>query len=336
MRKELEIKLAGGAVAQLLGLISALKVEKEFGRKCKLTYFPISTGTFWPFAINFLLDNSMRIVHRPAELTTDNLEIGQTVPDSQVFNRRNLVENLRDFIYRNNLQSLMRSLKLEHAINGDVERLFQIGAFTKSISGSYPAIYDESIFQKLHQKFLSNKITSPFQLVDDSSCTNATVIHFRLGDQRVSKQMQKVGLGVPISPKSFMLILTKYGLETSKVYVMSEEPDMAVALLKEEGMNAVPLPTVYREGGVWSEIAFAANAASFIGSWSQVSQFISAIRLSRGKKTFLPNRPFLGESYPINHLNAVTFDPIFLPFEHPFYSSNLHEIGSVHEKTYKQ
>lgn len=334
MPREIEFKLAGGAVAQLLGLMSALKVQNATGQKCKLTYFPVSTGTFWPFAIDFLLDSSMRIEYKPSDLKTEELAIGQIVPDSQVFNGENFQENLRDFFYRNNLHSLIRLFKREHAVNGDFERLSNFGLFTKSISGGFPAFHDELIFQKLHHKFLKNNVASPFQVIDDFKYADATVIHYRLGDQRVTKKMQKVGLGAPISPKCFLSILAKCDLETSEVFVVSEEPKTAVNLLKEEGINASPIPKVYREGGVWSEIAFAANAACFVGSWSQVSQLITAISLSRGKRALLPNRPFLGKSEPIRHLSAEKFEPIFLPFEHPFFSSNLEELVGVHRKTY--
>ena len=54
----LHVKIAGGATAQCLGLMNAIYASSKLGLPFKISYYPYSTGTYWPFAINFLLNES--------------------------------------------------------------------------------------------------------------------------------------------------------------------------------------------------------------------------------------------------------------------------------------
>ena len=52
---DLKVKLAGGAAAQCIALMNSIYLEKKLSKRIHLYYFPHSTGTYWPFAIDFLL-----------------------------------------------------------------------------------------------------------------------------------------------------------------------------------------------------------------------------------------------------------------------------------------
>ena len=54
--KYLTVKAAGGATAQCLALMNALFLRDKNLKPFKIKYFPHSTGTYWPFAIKFLLE----------------------------------------------------------------------------------------------------------------------------------------------------------------------------------------------------------------------------------------------------------------------------------------
>ena len=61
----LHIKLAGGATAQLLGLMNAIYASDKLGLPFKMSYYPYSTGTYWPFAIlHFLSDDEILDVNK--------------------------------------------------------------------------------------------------------------------------------------------------------------------------------------------------------------------------------------------------------------------------------
>jgi hypothetical protein len=51
----IHVKIAGGATAQCLGLMNAIYASNKLGVPFKISYYPYSTGTYWPFAIKFLL-----------------------------------------------------------------------------------------------------------------------------------------------------------------------------------------------------------------------------------------------------------------------------------------
>ena len=53
--KFLHVKLTGGATAQCLGLMNAIYASNKLKMPFKVSYFPFSTGTYWPFAIGDLL-----------------------------------------------------------------------------------------------------------------------------------------------------------------------------------------------------------------------------------------------------------------------------------------
>jgi hypothetical protein len=49
----LTVKVAGGATAQCLGLMNAIYVKNKTSKNFRIKYFPYSTGTYWPFEIDF-------------------------------------------------------------------------------------------------------------------------------------------------------------------------------------------------------------------------------------------------------------------------------------------
>ena len=52
------MKLTGGATAQCLGLMNAIYASNKLKIPFKVSYFPFSTGTYWPFAIGDLLEKA--------------------------------------------------------------------------------------------------------------------------------------------------------------------------------------------------------------------------------------------------------------------------------------
>ena len=83
--ENLTVKVAGGATAQCLALMNAIYVKNRTSKDFKIKYYPYSTGTFWPFEIDFLLSAGEKILEFgetkgfDSNTNLDNLKAGKII-----------------------------------------------------------------------------------------------------------------------------------------------------------------------------------------------------------------------------------------------------------------
>jgi hypothetical protein len=321
----LRVKCAGGSIAQLLALAAAIKVGNLIERDFELDYFPSSTGTYWPFAIESLLKSGefCEANHQQSiSIAEANAwEIGKPIPDSIVFKPGLNYENFLEILRASKVDRPLRMLRAEYVIGADYDRLIRTPRRIRSITGGYPPFIDDEVFESLKERFNNSNLVSPFS-PNSSMGHSYGVIHYRLGDQRMSGTIKKPGLGTPLDPRTFAKIVESSIDSDIPLYVCSDEPTLAKSLLESQGVNVNLIPKEYTGQGIWGELQFMAQAEVFVGSWSQVSQFASLLVSHRGGQVWYPNSPVEGgaPNWKIPGINM--FDPLFLSPDSNFFKSN--------------
>ena len=315
-------KVAGGATAQCLGLLSALYLSREQKREFKIQYFPTSTGTFWPFQIGFLLleteilDVEATIRGLPTE--TKSLKYGKVI-DNHPLSRRGLnYEKILVLLRRLNLEVPLQKARGQFPIESSNKKLLKVSKFARSISGGYPPMIDAGVFQEMDARFKRAGRRSPFSIDKDSGIKNYAVFHIRIGDKRSSftNPADFGGDGI-IDPNALSEVLARQEVNVGlRLFVISDEPEVARELLKSENINAEINPS---SGDIWDDLYFVSQADLFIGSWSQVSQLAAACVINNGGKAYYPSTTHNLKTIPwfIEGLNF--YEPKFLPRSHPIY-----------------
>jgi len=321
----LRVKCAGGSIAQLLALAAAIKISYLKQRDFELEYFPSSTGTYWPFAITSLLkkgEYNVETYEKSLSFAEDcGWEIGKPIPDSMVFKRGLSYENLLEILRASKVERPLRRLRGEYVIGADYERLIRTPGSVRSITGGYPPFIDDKVFESLKERFNNSNLASPFS--KEFAITQPYgVIHYRLGDQRMSGSIRKPGLGTPLDPKTFAKIIRENINSDFPLYVCSDEPTLAKSLLESKGIHVKSLPKENTGRGIWGELQFMAQAEIFIGSWSQVSQFASLLVSHKGGQVWYPNSPVEGGSPSWEIPGVRMFEPDFLNTSDDFFKSN--------------
>jgi len=323
--QEVKIKCAGGSIAQLLALAASIKISRLIQRDFVLDYFPSSTGTYWPFAIQSLLKSSEydeAMIQESAEIANANdWEIGKPIPNSEVFKSGPNYENFLEFLRATKLDRPMRRLRGEYVVGADYKRLLSTPVGIKSVTGGYPPFLDEDVLASLESRFKSSDLASPFSK-DNLFHRSYGVIHYRLGDQRSSAGVQKPGLGLPLHPRTFSQIVKQNLDKSTPLFVCSDEPELAKSLLQSQNIEVEVIPKVFTNQGIWSELQFMSQANFFIGSWSQVSQFASILVSHRGGKVWYPNSPAEGGNPKWAIPGVNMFKPEFLAITDDFFRSS--------------
>lgn len=309
----LHVKLAGGATAQLLGLINAIYASRKLSLPFKISYYPYSTGTFWPFAIlPFLSDIEILDINVTTKglKDVDSLEIGRIIQNHPLMHKKASYERFLQMGRKLKLEPYLNSLRRELSVMASPHRLLNISSYYRTLSGGFAVINEKEVNAELHARFLRAGKKSPF-----SSTLNANkvVIHYRLGDKRAIYNGPKDFNTEPIiDPKSYVdLIRSRKDLNLENVFVVSDEPAVAKKLLSEAGLEA---KIRGNNGNIWEDIYFMSKASLFIGSSSQVSRLVNIFVENNGGKTLLfnmtrnsrnskfPNTNFLKSQYlPIGH-----------------------------------
>ena len=316
-----KVKVAGGAAAQTLALINAISLKNITRRDFEIMYYPESTGTYWPFEIEFLL--------KPEELcsvtgvikgyiNTESHEKGKIIRDHPL--------QLDSFSYEH-LLVLMRKLRLEFplryllqrelAVEANPKRLKLFNSWTRSISGGFPPIFSSAIADEMNKRFDKAHLDSPFRKMNDIE--KYICIHYRIGDKRTNFKTNFNDHDGIFNPKTFAEILSS--IQKSKslpIYVISDEPTVALKLLREVGIQ---VETFSGRSDIWRDLFLASQAEILIGSWSQVSQLAAICVYGNGGKSFLPLSSKNGRSAKWRIPSNVWFSPKILDPSHWIYQA---------------
>ena len=312
------VKTAGGAAAQCLGLINAIYVGNKLGKSFKISHYPYSTGTYFPLAIQDLLND---IEVADLAVSTKGLEIekepvkGAVIQDHPLLKKKFSYEKFLFLLRKIGVYNFIKSFQGEAVIDFSRKRLEGISGNIKAISGGFIPLVDVKVMKELEKRFANSSLTSPFATINDQSPD--VVIHYRLGDKKLSRQYSSLGIDGVVDPLTFQNILEQEGLLNSKsIYVISDEPLVAQDLLKSVGISAKVMDT---NGDIWTDISFMATAQVAICSWSQVSQLAAIFNIYNGGKVFYSDRSSTGFNPKWIIPGATPFKPNFLSSDNPLY-----------------
>ena len=321
----LTVKVAGGATAQCLALMNAIYVKNKTSNKFQLKYFPYSTGTYWPFEIDFLLSDGERILELggtkgfDAIANSEKLKVGKIIDKHPLQSKFLNYEKILVIIRKLKLESKLLYLRGEIAIVASKSNLDRVTSKTKAISGGFAAIVDSRVVDDMDFRFKRAGFNSPFSLDNSSRGKKVIAIHLRIGDKRATFTNPLVGRDGITDPEVFREILEKLDLSSEyETYVISDEPEVARDLLKTIGISAKLNP---KKGNIWDDIFFMSQASVFIGSWSQVSQLAAVCVVSNGGEAFCPSSNLIGDKSAW-HIEGVNYyEPRFLDKSNKIYES---------------
>ncbi len=163
----IKVKLAGGAAAQCIALMNSVYLEKKLNRKFELHYFPHSTGTYWPFAIDFLL--------KPGELAsagelitgftpTSNLEVGKIIRTHPLSKKGINHEKILSRLRKLKLERFLQKFRGESALLASLKNLEKVSSRTKAVSGGFVPLFNEQVNLEMGRRFEAAGKKSPFSL----------------------------------------------------------------------------------------------------------------------------------------------------------------------------
>ena len=315
------VKVAGGATAQCLGLMSAIYVRNKHNKEFKIKYFPFSTGTYWPFQIDFLVDD---VEIYDLNCGTKGLgelsyvEYGKVITDHPLSRKGPNYEKTLVLLRKLKIESTLQMFRGQRIIGGNEKALDKVNKMTKTISGGFPPIIDRAVFKEMDARFRKSGRKSPFSKSDGLKSKDYIVLHLRMGDKRSSftNPADFGGDGI-VDPTVFVEVINQHTeFKDYKIFIVSDEPEVARELLRSVDINAELNPT---KGDIWDDLYFISQSSLFIGSWSQVSQLAAACVLNNGGKSFYPSTTHNNRkvSWTLEGLNF--YEPKFLSRDHPVY-----------------
>ena len=333
----LKVKLAGGATAQCIALMNSIYLQNKLKKGFKLYYFPHSTGTYWPFAIDFLL--------RPGELGSSeeliqgldvkkDFEVGKIIRSHPLSKSGFSHEKLLSLIRKLKLERFLQKLRGESALLASRKNLDGVTTRTKAVSGGFVPYFNESVNSEMDKRFTQAGKKSPFALSMDTKLRPDVVIHFRIGDKRAkfSHPTDFGGDGI-CDPAEFRNLIQQYvSSENKKIIVVSDEPRVAAKLLLDVGIN-VETNTI--KGDIWEDLYVMSQAKLFIGSWSQVSQLAAICVVGNGGRAVLPSTTQVGTKVRWKIPTVDFYQPKFLEKSHWIYADNFALDKNAH-KSYKK
>lgn len=291
INKPITIKVTGGLTAQLLSLMCAIYLSQKFKRPFQVRYFSNSTGTYWPFEIEKLL--------KPSELESivslKHIEVNKNVlPGSYIkdFPLRQKKFNyywLLRVIDRIKADRLIRKFRGEYVIEGKVKRLKKVPKNAKAVTGIFPPILQPEVITEMCKRIDDAGYPNPLKEVDTQ---HNLVIHYRLGDMRkMPARNSKFGGHGVVDPLIFKDVIQKFCLceGDARITVISDEPELAIKLLKEVGLENLQ---VTDSDNPWENLSTIASAKNFIGSLSQFSTFGATLCHINGGRVFFPSNTY--------------------------------------------
>jgi len=330
------VKIAGGATAQCIGLINAIYLRNKNHKNFKIRYFPYSTGTYWPFAIKFLLKSDELLdesVDTRGLNDVENLQVGKIIRNHPLTSKKFSYEKILSFIRKLGLERFLQRIRGEHAIVASLKNLNKVNKRAKAVSGGFVPIFDSKVNSEMDERFRSSGLDSPFSRGLDSGGRPDVVIHYRIGDKRTKFTIhQDFGGDGIVDPQSFKDIIDEKGFnQKSVIRVVSDEPLVAQKLLSSVGINA---ELNSKLGDLWSDLKLMSEAKLFIGSWSQVSQLAMICVANNGGESFHPSTTQIGTKISWNLPNSNFYECRFLPKEHWIYGNDF-QLDEGSHKSYK-
>ena len=335
-QERLTVKLAGGATAQTLALMNAIYLRNKNSKDFQLKYFPYSTGTFWPFAIKFLLregellDDSVRTVGLK---NTESLSVGKIIRSHPLAAKKFSYERILSVIRFLKLEEPLQRIRGERALLASINKLEKVTRKASAVSGGFVPILNSKVNLEMDERFKNAGKKSPFSKDQSFEHKVDVAIHYRIGDKRAkfSHPADFGGDGVT-DPEIFKFILEKASISNkNNIYVLSDEPKIAQQLLEEVGIRAKLNPV---QGDIWEDLYFISQAKTFLGSWSQVSQLASICVLGNGGQAFLPSTTQVGTKIQWYIPEINYFEPKFLDSSHPIYKPDF-DLDKTAHSSYK-
>lgn len=318
----LKIKFAGGAAAQCLTLMNAIYIRNKLNKKFVLKYYPYSTGTYWPLSIDFLLRTDEIVdeigTTKGLHLST-SLVPGNVIPAHPLSRKYFSYEKLLVFLRSIGLEKFLQGLRGEKIVQASKSNLEKVNSLTKTVSGGFVPILNESVMEEMDSRFKTANMRSPFsKFSDDRRPKIQVAVHYRIGDKRSRfTNPNIVGDDGVMDPMVFRNLMESLGYSTAdEVKVFSDNPGLAIDLLWKAGIRATSPELA---SNIWSDLYDMSRSELFIGSWSQVSQLAAVCVVNRGGKVCLPDPSSVGLSNDWAFEGLEFYKPYFLPREHPIY-----------------
>jgi hypothetical protein len=300
--------------------MNAIFASAKLGKPFKISYYPFSTGTYWPFAIESLLNESEILntnVHTGKLKDGSDFQVGKTINEHPLIVKKISYEKFLSLLRKCKLESRLQFLRRELAVMATPKRIVKISNYYKTISGGFAALNETLVNTQMNQRFIQAHKKSPF--TKEKNLESLIVIHYRLGDKRtVGKVPSDFNSDRIVHPESYKRILDKANhLNSKNIYVVSDEPKLAQRLLAEVRINA---KTKDSNGDIWEDLYFMSQADIFIGSNSQVSQLANICVENNGGESYLFN---LSRDLSYKAFKNTTYlESKFLEMTHKIYSKN--------------
>jgi len=330
--KPFVVKTAGGAASQCLGLISAIYISERIGRPFVVKHFPYSTGGYYPLAISSLLEQD-EVAATPGHTRgleiSNNLEVGKIIEEHPLLKKGLTYEKLLQLVRLMRLEIFIKRFRGEYSLNYSRKRLDRVPRRVRSISGGYFPFIDPNVNGKMNLRFKLAKILSPYDPTNTPGPKPDVVIHYRIGDKRTTFSHPGIhGDGI-VDPVSFREILVKnQALDSSEIYVISDEPSVAQELLASVGITAKLNPD---RGDLWLDLCLMSRADLIICPWSMVSQFATTFLVDGKRKVYYPSEPSTGHSPKWSIPNLLTYRASYLESKHPIYDGSIRPSEDSHK-----
>jgi len=315
-------------MAQCLGLMNGIYASQKLKKRLKISYYPYSTGTYWPFAISLLLKGGEELdsnIQTKGLASTSKVEVGKVLTGHPLMTRKISYEKLLSWLRKLHLEPYLQFLRRELAVMGSAKKIARISSYYRAISGGFAVLNIPEVNKEMHHRFLTAKIKSPFLINKPSA--NSIVIHYRLGDKKAAGQYPAdFNSDKIIDPQAFAEVLDEIGIQNSmKVTVVSDEPKLAQHLLQKVNIRA---EIASRTGSIWDDLYIISQASIFIGSNSQVSKFASVCVENNGGKSYLLNVNNPDNFY--NFSNITFMQVATLSLENEIYSVDFNLEENAH------
>jgi len=335
--EKLKIKLAGGAAAQCLALINSIYLGNKLNRNFQLYYFPHSTGTYWPFAIDFLLKSGE--LASSQELITgfqpsNSLEVGKIIRTHPLTADGISREKVLSWVRKLRLERILQKMRGESALIASMKNLEKVNLRTRAVSGGFVPLYDELVSVDLDNRFKCAGKKSPFSLTMSQASRPDVVIHYRIGDKRTKFSIPSdFGADGICDPMGFKRLIEQFGSGAAqKIIVVSDEPTVAAQLLNDIGLR---VETNSIKGDLWEDLYLMSQAKLFIGSWSQVSQLAAICVAGNGGLALLPSTTQVSTKIKWQLPSTNFYEPKFLGKDHWIYDNDFSLDRDAH-KSYKK
>jgi hypothetical protein len=319
-RNYIRVKISGGSTAQILGLMSAIFASNKLGKPFKVIYYPYSTGTYWPFAIGFLLSQKEIISSEKMTIGVKNSrtsEIGKIVKDHPLLVKNISYEHFLRSLRKIRLLPILLIMRRELSSTLNPKRILKLNKYFTTISGKFPMLNISFINAEMDRRFNEARIPSPFSKDTNFELQNFAVIHYRLGDKRASTLIPDdfTSDGI-INPVNYKKIVEKIpNFKIMKLFVVSDEPFSAQKLLASVGINA----KIYGDkGNIWDDLYLISQSNIFIGAInSQVTQLANICVESNGGQSYI----LVPKGYKVHTKFSNTFfsESTYLPKDDSIY-----------------